>query len=100
MTKALGLQSWSMRPKVWLTRAAPVIATTSAWRIWRPAGVDRPTHVEFCLNGELSIGASGGGSATKTAADAVVQNAYVRIRPFQGRGIVKGYADPFETQIR
>jgi cell wall-associated NlpC family hydrolase len=68
--------------------------------LWRPAGVDRATHVELCLNDELSIGASGGGSATRTAADAATQNAYVRIRPFRGRGIIKGYVDPFETQIR
>lgn len=53
-------------------------------------------HVELCLDGELSIGASGGGSATNTLEDAVRQNAYVKIRPIQGRGKIKGYVDPFK----
>ena len=55
------------------------------------------THVEFCLNDELSIGASGGGSATEDEADSILQNAYVKVRPFATR---KGnaklyYVDPF-----
>jgi cell wall-associated NlpC family hydrolase len=54
-------------------------------------------HVEMILNCDLSIGASSGGSATLTEADAIAQNAFVKIRPMLGphrpRHIF--YADPF-----
>lgn len=52
-------------------------------------------HVEFCLNEELSIGASGGGSTTLTQADAISQNAYIKIRPFRSRGNLNYFVDPF-----
>jgi cell wall-associated NlpC family hydrolase len=42
-------------------------------------------HVEYCLTRELSIGASGGGGSTITEQDAVEQNAYIKIRPFESR---------------
>lgn len=61
---------------------------------WSYAG-GPPYHIEMCLNEELSIGASGGGRKTRTEQDAVEQNAYIKIRPIQGRGDVKGYCDPF-----
>jgi len=54
-------------------------------------------HVEMILNCDLSVGAASGGSATLTEADAVLQNAFVKIRPMLGphrpRHIF--YADPF-----
>jgi len=53
-------------------------------------------HVEYCLNDELSIGASGGGSKTKTHQDAIDQNAYIKIRPIYGRRGNKVYVDPFK----
>ena len=44
-------------------------------------------HIEYCINDELTIGASGGGSRTQTEQDAWVQNAYVKVRPInQHRG--------------
>lgn len=52
-------------------------------------------HVEYCLDSEHSIGASGGGSTTITVAEAIKQNAYVRVRPFATRAGIAGYADPF-----
>lgn len=55
---------------------------------------DKITHVEYCLGRRLSIGASGGGSRTTTLADAIRQNAYVRVRPFVTRAPI-GYVDPF-----
>jgi len=38
-------------------------------------------HVEYCISGACQIGASGGGSRTKTEADAIRDNAYIKIRP-------------------
>jgi len=54
-------------------------------------------HIEFCLNDTLSIGASGGGSATEDEADSILQNAYVKVRPFAPRaGHAKlHFVDPF-----
>jgi len=52
------------------------------------------THVEYCLNYDLSIGASGGGSKTLTERDAIKQNAYIKIRPVKERNPIT-YVDPF-----
>jgi len=52
------------------------------------------THVEYCLNSDLSIGSRGGGSKTKTMADAIKQNAYIMIRPVKIR-MPLTYVDPF-----
>ena len=52
-------------------------------------------HVELALGSGLSIGASGGGSRVRSRADAIEYNAFVKIRPIEGRGIVKGFLDPF-----
>lgn len=43
------------------------------------------THVAFCLDRHRVIEAGGGGSKTKTRADAARQNAFVRIRPYDHR---------------
>jgi len=52
-------------------------------------------HVELCLDDKLSIGASGGGSKTKSESDAIAQNAYIKIRPFRTRNGIVGFVDPF-----
>ena len=57
----------------------------------------RIIHVEFCLNGELSIGASGGGSKTITEQAAIDSNAYIKIRPIYSRPRVAGFVDPWLT---
>lgn len=56
---------------------------------------DRYIHVEYCINEHLSIGASGGGSRTKTTQDAINQNAYIKIRPINSRKGKKSYVFPF-----
>jgi len=56
----------------------------------------RAIHVELCLNDTLSIGASGGGSKTQDRQDAIDQNAYIKIRPFRQRSMIKGFLDPFK----
>ena len=52
-------------------------------------------HVEYAINEILCIGASGGGSRTRTEEDAAEQNAYIKIRPWATRSNVKGFIDPF-----
>lgn len=52
-------------------------------------------HVEICVDENCSIGASGGGSKTLTVADAINQDAYVKIRPWVTRGGVVHFVDPF-----
>jgi hypothetical protein len=43
----------------------------------------------------LAIGASGGGSATITEADAMRHNAFIKIRPAISRPGIDGYRNPF-----
>ena len=53
----------------------------------------RMTHVEYAINDVLTIGASGGGSATSTLAVAMRNNAYVKVRPWRDRvapGLLEG----------
>lgn len=52
-------------------------------------------HVEICLDNTFSIGSSGGGSETLTEADAIRQNAYIKIQPFRTRPGIFGFIDPF-----
>lgn len=56
-------------------------------------------HVEMCLDGELSIGAMGGGKYVKTIADAFAHDAFIKIRKFREKGnlVVHGYVDPFKV---
>ena len=39
------------------------------------------THVEIAISRKFSIGASGGGSRTRTVDDAIRDNAFIKIRP-------------------
>ena len=55
----------------------------------------RIVHVEICLNDFLSIGASGGGSATRTVEDAIRQNAFIKIRPMDSRPNIWGFESPY-----
>ena len=52
---------------------------------WFRGGI--ATHVEFCIDKEHTIGASGGGPRTIDAQAAAEQNAYVKVRP-RKRGAV------------
>lgn len=52
-------------------------------------------HVEMCVDTRRSIGASGGGGDTVTVQDAIEADAYIKIRPFRGRGPVRAFCDPF-----
>lgn len=76
------------------------------WVKWREARTERPdlgclafwfrggraTHVEFCIDGDHTIGASGGGRRTINAQSAAEQNAYVKVRPRKPGAVV---VDPY-----
>ena len=55
---------------------------------------DDITHVEWLETDDLTIAASGGGSKTLTEADAIRQNAYVKIRPLRPDAVA--FVDPFK----
>ena len=59
----------------------------------------RIVHVEYCLDEHHSIGASGGGSSTQQLTDAIVTNAFVKVRLITGRSNIAGYVDPFELGV-
>lgn len=55
-------------------------------------------HVEICLNESFTVGASGGGRSTNTVADAIRDNAFIKVRPINiNRGIV-GYRKPWPVK--
>lgn len=60
-------------------------------------GTEEIEHVEFCINRWLSIGASGGSSKTLTRADAIRDNAFIKLRPIKRDRRIIGYCDPFRT---
>ena len=45
------------------------------------------------------IGASGGGSKTKTIKDAIKHNAFIKVRPVNSRSGPKAYFDPYIKEI-
>ena len=62
---------------------------------WASVRGGRIIHVEIMINEELSIGASGGGSKTKTQQDAIKHNAFIKIRPIDSRKYIFGFANPY-----
>ena len=53
---------------------------------WFRGGV--ATHVEFFIDGEHTMGASGGGPRTINAQAAAEQNAYVKVRPVRPGAVI------------
>ncbi len=62
---------------------------------WANMQGGRIIHVEMCVNEDLAIGASGGGSRTKTRQDAIRDNAFIKIRPIDSRKYLYGFANPY-----
>lgn len=62
---------------------------------WNNPAKNKIIHIEFAINDTLCIGASGGGSGNKTVQDAIDKNAYIKVRPWKSRRLVKGFIDPF-----
>ena len=62
---------------------------------------NRITHIELVVaifgGTVFTVGASGGGSKTKTKEDAIRDNAFVKVRPM--RGDVVAFSNPFSTEI-
>lgn len=56
---------------------------------------EKKMHVEYCYTEDITIGASGGGSATLTNQDAADQNAYIKFRPIDSRKGRRWIVDPF-----
>ena len=57
----------------------------------------KASHIEIMLNNKLAIGASGGGSKTLTIADAINQNAFIKVRDIYSRNNILGFIDPFKS---
>jgi cell wall-associated NlpC family hydrolase len=55
------------------------------------------THVEIAVNGELMIGASGGGRNNMTIEEAVRNNAFIKVKPVKSRRHMIGIIDPFKA---
>lgn len=63
---------------------------------WIDRGTAKIRHIEMFLNSEVTIGASGGGSKTKSLEAAIDQNAYIKIRPVDFTDPeLFGFCDPF-----
>ncbi len=62
---------------------------------WTNVKGDKIIHVEYAISSHLCIGASGGGSKTRSKQDAINQNAYIKVRPWGSRPRVKGFIDPY-----
>lgn len=54
-------------------------------------------HVEMAIDRKRTIGASGGGAATLTIADAIKHDAFVKMRPVTYRGTEYKICDPFKS---
>lgn len=65
---------------------------------WHGTSQAKIIHVEYALNDELCIGASGGGSSTGSRLDAIRNNAYIKVRPWASRKGVYGVVDPFKIK--
>jgi cell wall-associated NlpC family hydrolase len=55
---------------------------------------ERVTHVAMILEGETIIEAGGGGSKTSDLQSAILQNAFVRLRPLRARKDLVGVYQP------
>jgi len=57
------------------------------------------THVGICLNDELMMEASGGGSFVKTREDAIKHNAFIKPRGINSRKDLVLICDPLSTKF-
>lgn len=53
------------------------------------------THIEFVLDGYHTVGATGGGSGTTTEADAIRNNAFIKVRPIERTDKKVAMVNPF-----
>lgn len=62
---------------------------------WSHPYKEKMIHIEMMVDDLHVVGASGGGSKTKTIADAIKHNAFVKMRPIYYRGFNYKICDPF-----
>jgi|TARA_R100001530_G_scaffold16445_3_gene14462 D-gamma-glutamyl-meso-diaminopimelic acid endopeptidase CwlS len=56
---------------------------------------EKIVHVEYCLDDTFKIGATGGGSDIKDKEDAILANAFIKVRPIESDRRLKIFVDPF-----
>ena len=54
------------------------------------------SHVEYCINDILSIGAADGDSETLSLADAIKDGAFIKIHPIKRERSIACFVDPFQ----
>lgn len=65
---------------------------------WYSGDAEKIVHVEMMVDDFHIVGVSGGGLKTKTVADAIAQNAFVKMRPIGYRGDGYLIVDPFNVE--
>ena len=85
---ARGLYARWLRNEIQIPKPGDIV-------FWENAAHNDIVHVEIVVDKGLSIGASGGGSKTKTRQDAIRDNAFIKIRPFRSRPYLKGFFNPY-----
>lgn len=90
-----------------IPRGKPAPVAKKQWEMFKRYQVDEPykgclvffgdpvSHVEFCIDKNFSIGASGGGPQVLTKEDAIKYNAFIKMRPIERVRKIKGFVDPF-----
>ena len=66
---------------------------------WYNKSKSKIIHVEICIGKGLSIGASGGGSKTRTIANAMRNNAFIKVRPIASRSGDVKYSNPYFKEV-
>ena len=80
----------------WFKEEFPAIPKAGNLVFWFNG--NKAIHVEMMVDNDHVIGASGGGSKTKTISDAIKHNAFVKMRPLNYRGLNYKICDPFKTK--
>ncbi len=62
-------------------------------------GIDKITHVSYCISPKFCIEAGGGGKDNQDIEDAIYKNAYVRVRGIDSRGDIRVFNNPFQDKI-
>jgi len=79
------------------TVKTPEAGCLALW--WNSSGT-KIIHVEFCIDEYRTIGASGGGSSTTNLEAAILQNAFIKIRPINYSRVGKVvFVNPFLSEI-
>jgi len=67
---------------------------------WESSSSGRIVHVELCIGHGLTMGASGGGSQVTNEEEAILRDAYIKVRPLEPRlRHLRGYLDPFKKLL-